>query len=86
MCGSDSLRPLDAVILARHLIAELATAGPGRSHWTLWIATLTCLLAGAAAGAALFIAWRPGAPLVAILLVGAVIAAARLSSKNQEVA
>ncbi len=68
------------------LIAELATAGPGRSHWTLWVGAVGCLVAGAAAGATLFIAWRPGAPLAAILLVGAVIAAARLSSKNQEVA
>jgi uncharacterized membrane protein YoaK (UPF0700 family) len=68
------------------LIAELATAGQGRSHWTLWVATLACLLAGAAAGAAAFSAWRPGAPLVASLLVGAVIAAARLSSRYQEVA
>jgi uncharacterized membrane protein YoaK (UPF0700 family) len=58
------------------LIAELAAVGPGRSHWTLWAAALACIVIGAAAGAALFIAWRPGAPLVAMLLVGMVIAAA----------
>jgi hypothetical protein len=58
------------------LIAELATGGPGRSHSTLWVATLGCLVIGAAAGAAVFIAWRPGAPLVAALLVGTVLAAA----------
>jgi hypothetical protein len=34
------------------------------------------MVIGAAIGAAVFLAWRPGAPLVAILLVGVVIAAA----------
>ena len=63
-----------------NLIAELAAVRPGRSHWTLWAATLGCMVIGAAAGAAMFVAWRPGAPLVAILLVGAVIAAASLSA------
>ena len=58
------------------MIAELATGGPGRSHWTLWVATLACLVLGAAAGAAVFISWRPGGPLVAVLLVGIVIASA----------
>jgi uncharacterized membrane protein YoaK (UPF0700 family) len=58
------------------LIADLATVGPGRSHWRLWVTSLICLVIGAAAGAVLFMAWRPGAPLLAILLVGAVIAAA----------
>ena len=58
------------------LIAELAGMGPGRSHWILWAATLACMVIGAAAGAALFITWRSGAPLVAMLLVGTVIAAA----------
>jgi hypothetical protein len=55
--------------------------GPGRSHWTLWAATLACLVIGAAAGAAVFIAWRPGAPLVAVLLVGTVFAAATKSAR-----
>jgi uncharacterized membrane protein YoaK (UPF0700 family) len=58
------------------LIAELAAVTPGRSHWTLWAATLACMVIGAGAGAALFIAWRSGAPLAAMLLVGAVIALA----------
>jgi uncharacterized membrane protein YoaK (UPF0700 family) len=59
------------------LIAALVTAGgSGRSEWTLWAATLTGLVIGAAAGAAVFIAWRPGAPLVAILLVASVLVAA----------
>jgi uncharacterized membrane protein YoaK (UPF0700 family) len=58
------------------LIAELAGVRPGRSHWTLWAATLACMVIGAAAGAAAFLAWRPGAPLVASLLVATVIAAA----------
>ncbi len=58
------------------LIAELAAVGPGRSHWTIWAATLACMVIGAAMGAAVFMAWRPGAPLVAMLLVGLVIAAA----------
>jgi uncharacterized membrane protein YoaK (UPF0700 family) len=59
-----------------NLIAELAAVGPGRSHRTIWAATLASMVIGAAAGAAVFIAWRPGAPLVAMLLVGLVIAAA----------
>jgi uncharacterized membrane protein YoaK (UPF0700 family) len=58
------------------LVAELAAVGPGRSHWKLWAATLACMVIGAAAGAALFVAWRPAAPLVAMLLVGVVLAAA----------
>ena len=58
------------------LIAELAAVAPGRSHQTIWAATLACMLIGAALGAAAFIVWRPGAPLVAVLLVGFVIAAA----------
>ncbi|HEX9094501.1 MAG TPA: hypothetical protein VF990_00190 [Candidatus Dormibacteraeota bacterium] len=48
----------------------MTAGGSGRSQWTLWAATLACLVIGAAAGAAVFIAWRPGAPLVAVLLVG----------------
>ena len=59
-----------------NLIAELATVRPGQSHRAIWVATLACLVIGAATGAAVFVAWRPGAPLVAILLVGLVIAAA----------
>ena len=64
------------------LIADLATVGPGRSHWRLWATSLICLVIGAGAGAALFIAWRPGAPLVAVLLVGAVVAVASLPSRE----
>jgi uncharacterized membrane protein YoaK (UPF0700 family) len=58
------------------LIAELAAVGPGRSHWTIWATTLAGMVIGAALGAAAFIAWRPAAPLVAMLLVGMVIAGA----------
>jgi uncharacterized membrane protein YoaK (UPF0700 family) len=58
------------------LIAELAALRSRRSHWILWAATLACMVIGAAAGAAVFFAWRPGAPLVASLLVASVIAAA----------
>ena len=58
------------------LIAELAAMGPGRSHRAIWAATLACMVIGAAVGAAVFVAWRPGAPLVPLLLVGMVIAAA----------
>jgi uncharacterized membrane protein YoaK (UPF0700 family) len=57
------------------MIADLATVGPGRSHWVVWAASLACLVIGAAAGAAMFIVWRPGAPFVAVLLVVVVIAA-----------
>jgi uncharacterized membrane protein YoaK (UPF0700 family) len=59
-----------------NLIAELGAEAPGRSHWRIWVATLACMVIGAALGAAAFIAWRPGAPLVAMLLVGIVIAGA----------
>lgn len=55
------------------LIAEFAAVRPGRSHRTIWVATLVCMVIGAAVGAAAFIAWRPGAPLVAALAVGIVI-------------
>jgi uncharacterized membrane protein YoaK (UPF0700 family) len=58
------------------LIAELAAIGPGRVHKTIWAATLACMLIGAALGAAAFVAWRPGAPFVALLLVAAVTGAA----------
>jgi uncharacterized membrane protein YoaK (UPF0700 family) len=63
------------------LIADLATVGPGRSPWRLWAASLSSLVIGAGAGAVLFMAWRPGAPLLAVLLVGAVIAAASVASR-----
>jgi len=56
------------------LIAGFAAVGPGRSRSMMWAATLACLVIGAAAGAALFIAWRPGGPLVAVLLVAIVLA------------
>jgi uncharacterized membrane protein YoaK (UPF0700 family) len=59
-----------------NLIAEVAAVGSGQSHGTIWAATLACMVIGAAIGAAVYLAWRPGAPLVAILLVGGVIAAA----------
>jgi len=58
------------------LIAELAAMGPGRSHRAIWAATLACMVIGAAVGAAVFVAWRPGAPLVPLLLVAIVIATA----------
>ncbi len=63
------------------LIAEVATAGPGR-QWVLWTASLVALVIGAAAGAALFMTWRPGAPLVAVVLVGIVIAAATWTTRR----
>src|SRR5258708_12881364 len=50
-----------------NLIAELGAVASGRSHWRIWVATLACMVIGAAAGAALFIAWRPGAPFVPLL-------------------
>jgi uncharacterized membrane protein YoaK (UPF0700 family) len=56
------------------LIGELAAVGPGRSHRTIWVETLACMLIGAALGAAVFVSWRPGAPFVAVLLVGTVTA------------
>ncbi len=60
-----------------NLIAELAAVGPGRTHRTIWAATLACcMLIGAALGAAVFVAWRPGAPFVAALLVATVTGAA----------
>ena len=58
------------------LIAALVTAGSGRSQLALWAATLGGLVIGAAVGAAVFTVWRPGAPLVALLLVGSVLGAA----------
>jgi uncharacterized membrane protein YoaK (UPF0700 family) len=58
------------------LIAELASVGPDWARSRRWAATLACIVIGAAAGAALFIAWRPGAPLVAMLVVGIVTALA----------
>jgi uncharacterized membrane protein YoaK (UPF0700 family) len=48
----------------------------------LWATSLACLVIGAAAGAAIFIAWRPSAPIVSVVLV-AVIAAATISSRNR---
>jgi uncharacterized membrane protein YoaK (UPF0700 family) len=58
------------------LIAELAGVSPDWSRWTLWAATLAFMVIGASAGGAVFVVWRPGAPLVAVLLVGTVTAAA----------
>jgi uncharacterized membrane protein YoaK (UPF0700 family) len=62
------------------LIADLATVGPGRAHWVVWAASLAFLVIGAAAGAAMVIVWRPGAPFVAVLLVVVVIAATTLTT------
>jgi len=58
------------------LIAALAAVTPGRSHWTLWAATLGSMVIGAGAGASLLPAWRFAAALAALLLEAAVIAAA----------
>lgn len=58
------------------LIAELAGVSPDWRRWRLWAATLACVVIGAAVGVAVFIAWRPGAPLVSTVLVGIVIAGA----------
>jgi uncharacterized membrane protein YoaK (UPF0700 family) len=68
------------------LIAELAGVSSDRSHWTLWAATLACLVIGAAGGGAVFISWRSGAPLVAVLLVGIVAAAAMWLSRTSHMA
>jgi len=58
------------------LIAELAWVSPDWHRWTLWAATLGCVVIGAAGGAAVFLGWRPGAPLVSLLLVAIVTAMA----------
>jgi uncharacterized membrane protein YoaK (UPF0700 family) len=63
------------------LIAELAGVSPDWRRWTLWAATLACMVIGAAAGVAVFIVWRPGAPLVSVALVGIVAAAASLLTR-----
>lgn len=54
------------------LMTELAGMAPQRSRWTRWAGTLACLVVGAATAAAVMITWRPGAPLVTVLLVGLV--------------
>jgi len=66
------------------LIAELAGMSPDWSRWTLWAATLACIVIGAAAGVAVFIGWRPGAPLVATVLVGIVAATATWLTRAHE--
>jgi ABC-type Mn2+/Zn2+ transport system permease subunit len=58
------------------LIAELAGVSPDWRRWTLWGATLACMVIGAAAGVAVFTVWRSGAPLVSVLIVGIVAATA----------
>jgi len=64
------------------LITELASVGPDWARSKRWAATIACIVGGAAAGAALFVVWRPGAPLVAVLLVGVVTAfAVRLTRR-----
>jgi uncharacterized membrane protein YoaK (UPF0700 family) len=59
-----------------NLVADLATVRSGQSHRAIWVGTLVCLVIGAAIGAAVFMAWRPGAPLVAVVAVGTVIGVA----------
>jgi uncharacterized membrane protein YoaK (UPF0700 family) len=66
------------------LLADLATVGPGRAHWVLWANSLAFLVMGAGAGALLFLAWRPGAPLVATVLVGIVVVAATRSAWRRD--
>jgi uncharacterized membrane protein YoaK (UPF0700 family) len=66
------------------LVADLATMGPGRPHWILWAISLGFLVTGAAIGAVVFIAWRPGAPLVAALLVAAVIVTAAAATLRRD--
>jgi uncharacterized membrane protein YoaK (UPF0700 family) len=58
------------------LIAEIASVAPDWTRSRRWAATVACIVIGAAAGAALFVAWRPSAPLVSLLLVGIVTALA----------
>lgn len=52
------------------LITEIASVGPDWSRSRRWAATIACIVIGAAAGAGGFVAWRPAAPLLAMLLVG----------------
>jgi uncharacterized membrane protein YoaK (UPF0700 family) len=66
------------------LIAELAGARPDWSRWTLWAATIASLVIGAAMGVVAFTGWRPGAPLVAVLLVGVATAAAAWLSRARK--
>jgi uncharacterized membrane protein YoaK (UPF0700 family) len=63
------------------LIAELAGVSPDWSRWTLWAATLVFMVIGASAAGAVFVVWRPGAPLVAVVLVGIVTAAAKWQTR-----
>jgi uncharacterized membrane protein YoaK (UPF0700 family) len=58
------------------LIAELASSAPDWARSARWAAALACIVLGAAVGASVFVLWRPGAPLVAALLVGIVTAIA----------
>jgi uncharacterized membrane protein YoaK (UPF0700 family) len=58
------------------LITEFASVGSDWARSKRWAATIVCIVIGAAAGAAVFVAWRPGAPLVSLLLVGSVVALA----------
>ena len=66
------------------LIAGFVAPGLNRSQSTRWAAALACMVIGAAAGAALFIAWRPGGPLVATLLVGMVLAVAAWATRPRD--
>ena len=66
------------------LIAELAGVSPDWRRWTLRAATLACMVIGAAAGVAVFIVWRPGAPLVSVALAGIVAAAASLLTRAHD--
>jgi uncharacterized membrane protein YoaK (UPF0700 family) len=66
------------------LITELVSMQPDWARLKRWAATLACIVIGAAAGAAMFVAWRPGAPFVALLLVGIVTALAiRLTRRGE---
>ena len=58
------------------LVADLAAGVPNRARVTRWASTLASLVAGAAGGAAVLVVWRPGAPLLALLLVGIATAVA----------
>jgi uncharacterized membrane protein YoaK (UPF0700 family) len=68
------------------LITELASVGPDWTRSKRWAATIACIVIGAAAGAALFVVWRPGAPLVAMLLVGVVTSLAFGLTRPQRLA
>jgi len=65
---------VDDGALALAIIAVVAFAG---------MVVTSMPQASLAAGAVLFLAWRPSAPIISIVLVGAVIAVATISSRNR---